>query len=222
MLEKQVASIQAEITQATIAEKEICDRLCGDGKQALEDARRTWQKAEKDELKKKDKELSLKLKKDAAKAVEPKLRHLIERNKEEFERMEREAEREEEFYKLELYKRTNESFRNETSKIRDGERARILNLENDWIAKMEIARREREQEVKKIREEFEQRAAILQRQLNADRQRIMDEHQASVAEAHMAVGMELERIRTHHEQEMVVLEEEHRVKMSQQKKLSEA
>ena len=85
----------------------------------------------------------MKLKKDAAKAVEPKLRHLIERNKEEFERMEREAERELEFYKLELYKRTNEEFRIETNKFRDGERTRILNLENDWIAKMEIARRDR-------------------------------------------------------------------------------
>ena len=206
MLEKKVASIQAEIAHATISEKEICDRLLADGKQAVEDARRMWQSAENEELKKKGRELSLKLKKDAAKAIE---------------RIEREAERKLEFYKLELYKRTNEEFRKETNKIRDSERTRILNLENDWIAKMEIARRERDHELKKTREEFEQRADILHRQLIADKQRIMDEHQASVAEAQIAVEMELERIRAHHEQEMADLEEEYRGKMAQQEKSSE-
>jgi hypothetical protein len=40
----------------------------------------------------------LKLKKNAAKAEEHKLRQLIERNKEEIERMEREVERELQFY----------------------------------------------------------------------------------------------------------------------------
>ena len=221
MLEKQVASIQAEIAHATISEKEICDRLRADGKKALEDARRMWQSAENEELKKKGRELSLKLKKDAAKAIECWLRQLMERNKEDIERIEREAERKLEFYKLELYKRTNEEFRKETNKIRDSERTRILNLENDWIAKMETARREREHELKKTRDEFEQRADILHRQFIADKQRIMDEHQATVAEAQIAVEMELERIRAHHEQEMADLEEEYRGKMAQQEKSSE-
>lgn len=221
MMEKQVVSIQAEIARAILSEKEICDRLRSDGTRALDDARRMWQQAEKDELKKNDHKTSLKLKKDAAKAVESKLRQLIERNKEELERMERETERELEFYKLELFKRSNEEFRKATNKMRDDERSRVLNLENDWIAKLEIARREREHDLKKICDEFEQRADILKRQLTADNQRIADEHQTSMAEAQMAVEMELEQVRAQHEQEMVELEEGYRIKMAQQQKSSE-
>jgi len=221
-MEKQVTSFQVELERATTSEKEMCERLRADGTRTLEDARKMWQQAEKDELKKKDNKTSIKLKKDAAKAVESKLRQLIERNKEEIERMEREAERELEFYKLELYKRSNEEFRKETNKIRDDERSRMLNLENDWIAKMEITRRERENELMKVSEEFEQRADIFKRHLSTDTQRIADEHQAAVAEAQMEVEGEKERVRAQHEHEMAVLEEEYRVKMDKQQKSSEA
>jgi hypothetical protein len=222
MMEKQVTSLLAEMTRTTLSEKEMCDRLRADGARALEDCRRMWQQAEKDELKKKDRKMSVKLKKDAAKAVESKLRQLFERNKEEVEHMEREAARELEFYKLELYKRANEEFRKETNKIRDNERSRMLSIENDWIAKMEITRRESEHELRKICEEFHQSADILKRHLSTDTQRIVDEHQASVADAQMAVEGEKERVRAQHEHEMAVLEEDHRVKVAQQQKSSEA
>lgn len=221
-MEKQVDSMQAEISQLALSENEICNKLRADGARDLDDARKMWQQAEKDELKKKDHKLSVKLKKDAAKLVEPKLRQLIERNKEEIDRMERESEREIEFYKLELYKRSIDEYRQQLNKIRDDEKSRVLNLENDWMAKMEFVRREHEHELKKVREEFGERADILKRQLHVNKQRIANEHQTALKEAQDAVGNELARVHSHHEQEMAELEEDYRIKMAQKKKMFEA
>ena len=96
----------------------MCERLKGEGVRELENAKKSWQQAEKDELKKRDQKISLKLKQDAAKKIEPKLRELIENHKEEAERLQREANRELDYYRLKLYKCSNEEYRKETTSCR--------------------------------------------------------------------------------------------------------
>ena len=101
-LERELANIEVAIEKTTTSEQEMCGRLRRDGERDLEESKINWQNAERAELKKKDLKLSPKLKKDAANAVEPKLRQLMEENKEEVERLEREAARELDLYKLEV------------------------------------------------------------------------------------------------------------------------
>ena len=71
-LEKKMASIQSDIERTTKSERETCERVKREGPQGLEEAKKSWQQGEKEELKKRDQNMSPKLKRDAAKAVEPK------------------------------------------------------------------------------------------------------------------------------------------------------
>ena len=104
MLEKKMSAIKSDIVRKEKYKDVTCEKLIQEGSQQLEEAKKSWQQAEKDSLKKKDQQMSDKLRKDAAKNVEPKLRQLIERNKEDIERLEREAARELDCHKLELFR----------------------------------------------------------------------------------------------------------------------
>jgi hypothetical protein len=220
-VEKQVHSLEAEILKVTTSEREMRERLQGEGTQELENAKKCWQQTEKDELKRRDQKMSSKLKQDAAKAIEPKLRQLMENHKEEIERLEREANRALDYFRLELYKRSNEEYRKETNKIRDDEKSRMSHLENEWTVKMEASRRERDNETKKIREEYEQRADMMKRQFNTEKQKIADEHHINLISAQKAEALEMEQTRLRHEREMVDMEEECEVKIAQKQKADE-
>ena len=207
-LEKQASSLDAEITKTTTSEREMCERLKGEGLRELENAKKSWQQAEKDELKKRDQKMSKKLKQDAAKKIEPKLRELMENHKEEAERLQREANRELDYYRLKLYK----------NKIRDNEERRMSHLENELRAKLESCRIEQENEMKKIREEYDQRADMMKRQFSADKQKFAEEHQINLIDAQKAEDLEMEHARVQHLKEMVDMEEEYTEQMAQKQK----
>ena len=217
-LEKEASSLVAEITKTTASEREMCERLKGEGAQELENAKKSWQQAEKDELKKRDQKISLKLKQDAAKKIEPKLRELMENHKDEAERLQREANRELDYYRLELYKRSNEEYRKETNKIRDNEERRMSHLENELRAKLESCRKEQENEMKKIREEYDQRADMMKRQFSADKHKFAEEHQINLIDAQKAEDLEMEHTRVQHLKEMIDMEEEYTGQMAQKQK----
>ncbi len=217
-LEKEASSLVAEITKTTTSEREMCERLKGEGAQELENAKKSWQQAEKDELKKRDQKISLKLKQDAAKKIEPKLRELMENHKEEAERLQREANRELDYYRLELYKRSNEEYRKEMNKIRDNEERRMSHLENELRSKLESCRIEQENEMKKIREEYDERADMMKRQFSADKHKFAEEHQINLIDAQKAEDLEMEQTRVQHLKEMVDMEEEYTGQMAQKQK----
>lgn len=207
-LEKEASSLVAEITKTTTSEREMCERLKGEGVRELENAKKSWQQAEKDELKKRDQKISLKLKQDAAKKIEPKLRELMKNHEEDAERLQREANRELDYYRLKLYK----------NKIRDNEERRMSHLENELRAKLESCRIEQENEMKKIREEYDQRADMMKRQFSADKQKFAEEHQINLIDAQKAEDLEMEHARVQHLKEMVDMEEEYTEQMAQKQK----
>ena len=213
-----MSSLEAEIIKVTTSEREMCERLKGEGAQELEIAKKSWQQAEKDDLKKRDQKRSLKLKQDAAKKIEPKLRELMENHKGEAERLQREANRELDYYRLELYKRSNEEYRKETNKIRDNEGRRMSHLENESRAKLETYRIEQEDEMMKIREEYDQRADMMKRQFSAEKQKFAEEHQINLIDAQKAEDLEMEQTRVQHLREMVDMEEEYTEQMAQKQK----
>ncbi|KAL7550907.1 hypothetical protein ACHAWF_014117 [Thalassiosira exigua] len=219
-LEKKLHRIQTDIEKMSTSERDMCEKLKRDGSRELEEAKKSWQQAEKEELKKRDQKLSPKLKRDAAKAVEPKLRQLMERNKEEIERLERESARELDYNKLELYKRSNEEYKAETKKIRAEERKRMEKFENEWLVKLDSARRECEDEMKAVRRAHEQRAKCMEQQFNAEKQQALDAHEAILREEALAQDSKMQQVRAQHEHEMRVLEDDHSRKLTHKQKES--
>lgn len=130
-LEKKVARLQLDIEKTV--DCSMCESLRRDGSQALLDANKSWAQAEKEEIKRREQRLSPKLKAQAAKAIEPKLRQFMERSKDDLDRLEREASRELDCYKLELHRMSNDAFRRETMKIRDEDRQRTSHLQQQKV-----------------------------------------------------------------------------------------
>ncbi|KAL3821943.1 LOW QUALITY PROTEIN: hypothetical protein ACHAXA_004431 [Cyclostephanos tholiformis] len=220
-VEKQIKSLEVEIVKTATSERDMCERIKVEGAQELENAKKNWQQAERDDLKRRDQKLSSKLKQDAAKAIEPKLRKMMENQSCEIERVQREANRELDYYRLELYKRSNEEYKKVTSRFRDDERSRLSHLENEWSVKIDTSRRERDSAMQRIREEYEQRADMMKRQYNAEKTKLDDEHQIHLIEAERDVDMEKKQYCGQHDREMVDMEEEYESKMTQKQKTIE-
>jgi hypothetical protein len=218
LLQRQIYSLQAEILKTTTSENEIRERLNAEGARELENERVHWQMAERNELQMRDKRISSKLKQDAAKAIEPKLRQMMEGHKEELERIEKVLARELDFYRLELYKRANEEFRKESNTIREEEKSRSSHLEKEWTQKLENARKERENELWKVREEYEQRRDEIKKQFKACKQKRIEDHQTDLTEVKKLEDLEMEQIRARHEKSLGALEVEYKARAVQQQK----
>mmetsp|Transcript_12305 Transcript_12305/g.26603 ORF Transcript_12305/g.26603 Transcript_12305/m.26603 type:complete len:479 (-) Transcript_12305:737-2173(-) len=222
LLDKTIAKLQADIERTVKSQREIDERLKLDGMHDLKKAWKGWKNAEREELKKSDQKMSPKLKRDAAKVVEPKLRQLMEKNKEEIARLERESKMELDRHKLELYRQSNSQFKKETGRIRAEERERMEIVEVEWIAKMENYRNAHEAGMKEVRKEHEQRAALMKRQFNADRQRGEDEHGILHIDAQKEEELTLQQIRVRYEREIAGMKEEYSEKSVQKKRSCEA
>ena len=218
LMQKQIDSLQAEILKTTTSENDMCERLKAEGARELENERVHWQMAERNELQMRDKRISSKLKQDAAKAIEPKLRQMMEGHKEELERLEKVLARELDFYRLELYKRANEEFRKESNTIREEKKSRSSHLEKEWTQKLENARKERENELWKVREEYEQRRDEIKKQFKACKQKRIEDHQTDLTEVKKLEDLEMEQIRARHEKSLGALEVEYKARAVQQQK----
>ena len=199
-LEKKIVRLQLDIEKTVNTENDICQRLRRDGSQALLDSSQT----EKEEIKRREQRLLPKLKAQAAKAIEPKLRQLMERNKEDLDRLEREASRELDCYKLELYRMSNDAFRRQTIKIRDEEKQRTSHLQQQWFQNLEQSRAKHENEMRKTTSLYAKRGEMMGQQFNADKQECIDEHEEQVR----TVEVEMKNLEEQHLQDMRDIEEE--------------
>jgi len=201
-LEKKVARLQLDIEKTV--DCSMCESLRRDGSQALQDAKKSWAQAEKEEIKRREQRLSPKLKAQAAKAIEPKLRQLMERNKEMDLRLEREASRELDCYKLELYRMSNDAFRRQTVKIRDEERDRASHLQQQWFQNLEQSRVKHENEMRKTTNLYAKRAEMMQQQFNVDKQESIDVHEEQV----QRVEVEMKKLGEQHVRDMIDMDDE--------------
>ena len=119
---------------------------------------------------------------------------MMEKNKEEIERLEREAARELDCYKLLMYKQSNAEFKKETNKIRADERKRTEKLEAEWVSKMEMKGNVFDIETKGVRMEHKQMAVMVKRRFNAGRQQCIDEHGAIQEEAQVNGSRQMEQL----------------------------
>lgn len=200
--EKKIARLQLDIEKTV--DCSMCESLRRDGSQALQDANKSWAQSEKEEIKRREQRLSPKLKAQAAKAIEPKLRQLMERNKEMDLRLEREASRELDCYKLELYRMSNDAFRRETRKIRDEERDRASYERQQWFQNLEQSRAKHENEMRKTTHSNAKRVEMMEQQFNVDKQECIDEHEEQVRR----VEAEMKKLEEQHLQDMRDMDDE--------------
>lgn len=200
--EKKIARLQLDIEKTV--DCSMCESLRRDGSQALLDANKSWAQAEKEEIKRREQRLSPKLKAQAAKAIEPKLRQLMERNKDDLDRLEREASRELDCYKLELYRMSNDAFRRETRNIRDEERDRASYERQQWFQNLEQSRAKHENEMRKTTHLYAKRGEMMGQQFNADKQECIDEHDEQVRR----VEVEMKNLGEQHLRDMIDMDDE--------------
>lgn len=198
-----------EIEKIVASEKETIERIQNEGALELKQAKRTWEQAEENDLKQREQKLSPKLKKDAAKKIEPKLRELIRTNAEDLARLQRNATREIESYRLEMFRKMNRQFKVECDNIRIQERQKREKLESEWMVKLEEVRNRHCSEMDKIAKEHERRMQIQKEQHDIDKQRISDEHDVAIEDAQKALSSEMEQTTLQYERDLLSIENKH-------------
>ena len=99
-LKKEEASLKLSLERIISLERNACKKMHQDGIAQLEKAKSSWQYSEKNDFRKREQKLIPKIKREAAKMVESKLRKLSEKHSDEIQSLEREMARELQSYKL--------------------------------------------------------------------------------------------------------------------------
>lgn len=188
----------------------MCERMHQDGRVDLQQAKRSWQQAEEADLNRREHKLSAKLKKDAAKAVEPKLKHLMEMNTEELARLQRQSAREIDSYRVELFGKLNKEFKTQADKIRETERQRTESIEKDWMVKLEEVRARHCAEMDKAAKDHEVHMQMQRQQHDTVKQRIIHEHKAAMEDNQRLNHCQMEEATLKHDREMKSLHTQHK------------
>jgi hypothetical protein len=208
-LEKKEARMVIDIEKVGASKNETIERLQSEGASDLKQANKMWDQAEENDLKRREQKLSAKLKKDAAKKIEPRLRALMETNAEELARHQRQAAREIDSYRLELFSKMNRQFKVECDNIRMHERQRAEKLESEWTAKLEEVRSRHCSEMDKVTKDHERRMQLQKKQHDIDMQRITDEHEVAIEDAQRAFSSRMEQITMQYERDLISMENKH-------------
>lgn len=212
----------AELEKIAINRKETCERLKKEGLADMQVSKKSWAHAEENDMEKKERKLASKLKRDAANAVEPKLRQLIETNAEELDRLQRQAARELDSYKLELFSKMNREFKTESDNIRKMERQRNEQLEGDLMRKLNALQTSHLNDIEKKAKEHEHRMQIIKQQFDTDKQRLIREHEVAQEDAKNTLESQMNQVSRAHQLELATMEKEHKDKIrtrQQQNKL---
>ena len=202
------------LDKLTSSESETCERMYREGANELQHCKKSWQQAEENDLKNREKKLAPKLRKDAAKKVEPRLRQLMEENTEELARLQRQSARELDSYKMELHRKMNKEFRAEADRIRETEREQVLKLEGEWMIKVEQVRVQNCDALNKTTKEHEQRMQLIKQQHNIQIQRLTHDREVAMEDAKRDLDSRLEDETRAHERIMAKMDADHKDKLS--------
>ena len=208
-LHKRVEALSANIARTERQEKETLERLKREGDADLQKARLVWQCAEKEGLRKRDRALTPKLKKDAAKQVEPKLKAIIGNHEESFARLERQASRDIEQYKLQLYKQGRERFRSESQAIRSELKLSRDKQETELLSKLALTQGDHERELKSIHDNHSRRMQLLQKQHDISVSGIKRKHVSDKEDISARLASSQQQMEHEHQCELTSLEERH-------------
>jgi hypothetical protein len=183
VLMKKEASLKLSLERVISVERDTCKKLQEDGAKELEKAKSNWLYSENNEIRKREQKLIPKIKRDAAKMVELKLRKLSEKHKDEIRSLERETARELESYKLELYRNSRKICKNERRQVEATEKRLIDSIEQEWSLKIEDARMENHREMTALKQSHEETMESLRKQHERDKERRLQQHDIDLKEA---------------------------------------
>lgn len=182
-LKKEEASLKLSLDHIISLEKEACNKIQEDGANELEKAKSSWQYSEKNDFRKREQKLIPKIKREAAKMVESKLRKLSEKHNDEIRSLERESARELQSYKLELYRNSQKICKNERRNVETAEKRLMDSVLSGHDQKIEEVRSENRQEMTVLKQAHEDTMESLRIQHETDKKRRLEQHEMDLREA---------------------------------------
>ena len=182
-LKKEEASLKLSLERIISLERDACKKMQEDGAKELEKAKSSWQYSEKNEFRKREQKLIPKIKREAAKMVESKLRQLREKHNDEKLRLEREAARELQSYKLELYRNSHKICKNERRNVEAAEKRLMDNVIYEHDQKIEEVRSEHHNEMAELKLAHEETMDSLRAKYEVDKKRRLEQHEMDLREA---------------------------------------
>ena len=208
-LEKKECSLMAALERVAENKRQICERMESEGIAEMQVMKKSWLHAEETGIKSKERKLASKLKRNAANAIEPKLRQLVEMNTEELSRLQKQATRELDSYKLTLFSKMNREYKIEADRIRDIERQRSEQLEGDWMEKLNALRAKHSDEMRKKAKEHEQRMQIIKQHFEIDKQHLIHEYKVAQEDSQNYLQHQMEQASRKHERDLAAMEKDH-------------
>jgi len=204
-LKKEEASLKLSLERIISLERDACNKLQEDGANELEKAKSNWLYSEKNEFRKREQKLIPKIKREAAKMVESKLRKLSEKHNDEIRRLERETASELQSYKLELYRNSQKICKNERRTLEAAEKRLLDNVLYGHDQKIEEVRSENNREVTVLKKAHEDTMELLRIQHETDKKRRLEQHEMDLKEARALLDAKLAQQNLRNEVELKAL-----------------
>ena len=182
-LMKEELSLKLALERVITMERDTCNKLQEDGAKELAKAKANWLYSEKNEFRKREQKLIPKIKREAAKMVELKLRKLSEKHSDEIRSLERETAREVESYKLELYRNSQKICKNERRKVEAAEKRFRDSVEQEWTTTLEDTRAETHKEMTAQKQAHDETMEAHRAKHEMDKKRRLDQHEMDLKEA---------------------------------------
>ncbi len=205
-LQKEEASMKLCLERIISLERDTCKKMQEDGANELEKAKSSWQYSEKNDFRKREQKLIPKIKREAAKMVESKLRKLSEKHNDEIRSLERESARELQSYKLELYRNSQKICKNERRNVEAAEKRLMDNVLREHDQKIEEVRSENRQELTVMKQAHEDTMESLRIQHETDNKRRLEQHEMDLREAKTLLEASLAQQSLNNDLELKALE----------------
>ena len=155
-LTKKHSSLKLRLERIISNEREAIKKIKEEGTKELEKAKAHFLYTEKNDFKKKEPKLIVKIKLEAAKMIEAKLQRLKDKHNDEIGKLKRDADLEIKNYKLELYRNMQHIYKKQRRSHEAVEKQLIDKLERELSSKLEACREENRRELAILKRNHEQ------------------------------------------------------------------
>jgi hypothetical protein len=206
-LTKKHSSLKLRLERIISNEREAIKKIKEEGTKELEKVKAHFLYIEKNDFKKKEPKLIVKIKLEAAKMIEAKLQRLKDKHNDELGKLKRDADLEIKNYKLELYRNMQHIYKKQRRSHEQVEKQLIDKLERELSSKLEDCREENRRELAILKRSQEQSMHSIRAQHELDKKRHIQQHEVDLLEAKTLSESSLAQHRSRHDNEVKVLED---------------
>ena len=206
-LTKKYSSLKLRLERIISNERVAIKKIKEEGTKELEKAKAHFLYTEKNDFKKKEPKLIVKIKLEAAKMIETKIQRLKDKHNDELAKLKRDADMEIKNYKLELYRNMQHIYKKQRRSHEAVEKQLIDKLERELSSKLEDCREENRRELAMLKRSHEQSIHSIRAQHELDKKRHIQQHEVDLLEAKALSESCLAQHRSRHDNEVKVLED---------------